>query len=661
MLVAYHHGGLRDVTSHFRDRIERASKSAEVCKALSEASPLVGMHCPLEGTAALPSVFSYEGSPSQKRASLLALRILHSCLIDADWLDTEAHGTPEHIQIRAQAPGQITELCAVFQRNVEEFKDRAPRNEINRWRARIYEEVVENAVQSPGFFSLSVPTGGGKTLASMGFALHHAVAHQKRRIIVAIPYTSIIDQNVKVYEEFLPEGSVLEHHSNVSSFLDETTQGHRKERWRRLAAQNWESPVVVTTNVQFFESLFASRNSSLRKLHNIVNSVIILDEVQSLPAGLLEVTLERLNTLVQAFGCTVVFSTATQPAFSKDSYQDERMAESRIVEILPEVVTPLVTPDAKMASCFKRVRYTLSEHPMDWETLAGKLAQSSSSQLVILNTIGDAHAVLDALRDRLDEKQFMQDCMHLSTRMCPAHRRHVLEEAKRRLHHGKRCLLISTQVVEAGVDLDFPKVWRAMGPLDAIVQAAGRCNREGRLEEGEVVVFEASEGGVPPGTYKVARDYTRRFIKDLSSLEQLHNPALFCSYFQRLYDRVDLDARDLLKKERDLKFETVSRDYKLIEDDSFSVAILWAEYFRLPSEKVKQALGVLGQGGGGVKGALRVMQQVSVNLRRQHLEEYLAQGLCEPLCEALDLYAWKGVYDPLYGLRDKFAGDAFLF
>ncbi len=318
----------------------------------------------------------------------------------------------------------------------------------------------------------------------------HAIHHYLDQVIVAIPYTSIIEQTADVYRGIFGEedGLVLEHHSAVVVDDQENSPVTAQQAWPRLASQNWDAPVVVTTTVQLFESLFANRPGRCRKLHNLARSVIVLDEVQTLPPDLLEPILDVLRQLVAHYGTTVVLSTATQPALDESPY----------LHGLPNVQEIIPTPERYFQK-MQRVHYEVPAASQRWTWLeVAERLRSERQALAIVNTKGDAMALLDALGN--------QAALHLSTLMCGAHRRATLEEVRRRLKEGDPCLLVSTQVVEAGVDLDFPVVLRAVGPLDRIVQAAGRCNREGRLEAGQVIVFNPTEGGVPRGAYRAGYD-----------------------------------------------------------------------------------------------------------------------------------------------------------
>ncbi|WP_419607186.1 CRISPR-associated helicase Cas3', partial [Thiolapillus sp.] len=385
--------------------------------------------------------------------------------------------------------------------------------------ADILRQCRGSAAKDPGFFSLTVPTGGGKTLSGMAFAMDHALIHGKRRIIHVIPYTSIIEQTANIFRKIFDE-AVIEHHSS----LDPDQETARS----RLAVENWDAPVIVTTSVQFFESLFAARTSRCRKLHNLVDSVVVLDEVQLLPPAFLQPILDTLNLLVEHYGVTVVLSTATQPALEtrRDSFGRNQL---RGLDHVHEIIAD---PDV-LYSALERVRVHLPDDlnaGTDWQTIANEVT-GHDSVLVIVNTRRQArelHALLPP------------GTIHLSALMCGEHRSDVIAGIKQKLNNGEPMRVVSTQLVEAGVDLDFPVVYRALAGLDSIAQAAGRCNREGRLASGEVVVFVPPEPA-PPGMMR------RAAAKTVSVLAGNGDDPLarsnFSTFFRLFYDDTDLDEK----------------------------------------------------------------------------------------------------------------------
>lgn len=425
-------------------------------------------------------------------------RMVYSALVDADFLETETF-----INQGKKPRGRYPNIETLFQRlsrKLESFQ--SPTKPINQKRTEILNICLEKAVNPPGLFTLTVPTGGGKTLSSLAFALKHAVSHGLKRIIYVIPYTSIIEQNAAVFKENLGINNVLEHHSNfdwnqsnihnqdVSSFDDETNQALQK---LKLAAENWDIPVVVTTNVQFFESLFANRSSRCRKLHNLAKSVLIFDEAQMLPREYLKPCLFAVAELVRNYGASAVFCTATQPC---------------IKQLLPTGLTlqEITTDPQELYNFYRRVQIHHLGKLSDLE-LSQKI-NDSPQVLCIVNTRKHAKSLFNMISD---EGRF-----HLSTLMCPAHRKQTIEEIREHLKAGQPCRVVSTQIMEAGIDVDFPIGYRALSGLDSIIQAAGRVNREGKAASGNLYVFEPDSEFVKrtPAYIQQGADVARKVLHD---------------------------------------------------------------------------------------------------------------------------------------------------
>lgn len=489
------------------------------------------------------------------------IRMLFSCLVDADFLDTESHFSQKQFSLRGHSI-PVSDLWPAFRRNQIALMWARRGSTINRFRAKAYFEALQAAKNPPGVFRLTVPTGGGKTRASVAFALRHALhnrEHGFKRIIVALPFTSIVDQTASELRKIFRTDCVLEHQSQAD---DDKDSEHDLEAQRRaMACENWDFPIVVTTTIQLFESLFSNRPSRCRKLHNIAKSVLILDEAQTLPTEFLRPTLNAIKLLQEKYGVTVVFCTATQPTFEKSPYLAEWEGAS-IKEIVPSFQT--------LFSELDRVTY---EGPRDFDEieLANDLASNEcASVLAIFNTRRDALRIYERLLSKN-----LEGLYHLSTLLCSHHRRSVLAEIKERLKAGKPVRLISTQVVEAGVDLDFPVVFRALGPLDRIVQAAGRCNREFRLGQkgGRVVIFQLTDGRTPRGSYARGLDIANQLISQPGAVARLSSPEIFEDYFIRLYRDVDLDLEKIDGFRRDLDYPTVAAKYRFIEaTEQFVVA-----------------------------------------------------------------------------------------
>jgi len=622
--IAGHHGGLAN-QQDLKDRIRRKRAETRITEALDIARPLIREHAPSIGPEHLPAFLQDAPSETEaKRRYDFWLRMLHSALVDADCLDTERHFNPERFATRS-VNASLDDLWRRFDADQQALVDDANDTLVNRRRQAVYDAALERASDPPGLFSMTVPTGGGKTRSAMAFGLQHALAHGKRRVVVALPYTSIIEQNADVYRDIFGDGVVLEHHSAVRSEAKPGDESNA-ERWHRLAAQNWDAPVVVTTTVQLLESLFANHNGRLRKLHRLAESVIVLDEVQTLPPRLLEATLDGLRELVTHYGATVLLCTATQPALTARPDAPDVPGLDDVTEIVPD--------PKNLYRDLKRVTYDVQvDAPWTWDAVAEALLAERQA-MAVLNTIDDAAAVLDALPD--DDPSVL----HLSTRLCGAHRRVVLKEVRRRLNAGAPIRLVATQVVEAGVDISFPRVLRALGPLDSIIQAAGRCNREGERDTGHVTVFEPADGGTPPGAYRTGRDITRQLFQHTPDLD-LHDPQWPRRYFERLYASRNLDAGEVQALRAEFQFATVAERYRLIADDTTPVVVKYTDAWSVLDDVVTKA-----EHAGFVhRDDWRRLQPFTVSLYEHALEEAVRHGNARELVPDLGLWRWDGGYD----------------
>ena len=455
-------------------------------------------------------------------------RMLFSCLVDADFKDTEAfYNRIEGITADREWPQLQAILPGLIERADAELASKAAlggETPVNRLRQRVLAHVRSKAAEARGLFTLTVPTGGGKTLTSLAFALDHARAHGMRRIIYAIPFTSVIDQTAEIFRALFGDDVVLEHHSAIDEEKVKTRSSREKVR---LAMEDWAAPIVVTTTVQLFESLFSARPSRCRKLHNIAGSVIVLDEAQTLPRHLLIPILRAIEELAANYGCTVILCTATQPALGvREGFPG-----------LPLDGRELAPDPAGLARELRRTRLEFAG-PMDNAALVDALREHQQA-LVIVNS--RAHA-LDLYREAVAAG--LDGVLHLTTRQYAVHRRQILEDVRRRLKDGRACRLIATSLIEAGVDVDFPRVFRAEAGLDQIAQAAGRCNREGRRdpETSVVTVFEPVGYTVPREIKGLIGDFAR--IKDKHA--DLFVPAAIQDYFEEVFWRVGdgLDRRE---------------------------------------------------------------------------------------------------------------------
>lgn len=603
LAILGHHSGLHDLSSAL-DRIA----NAELKPAL-EAGPLadrlfgeasaLGMVLPALCTEFIP----------RKRQRLqpefrheLAIRMLFSCLADADYLDTE-----EFMRGRARTPNVLAakELFERLHQHVKTLSGGAAPSDVNRVRLEVFQACVDGAEGEQGFYSLTAPTGSGKTLAMMAFALRHAHLRKMRRVVVVLPFLSIIEQNAAIYRDLLGADVVVEHHSAVergpqsaqsgassesAEAAGETDdQGRGADRARlsaRLATENWDAPVIVTTAVQFLESLFARRPGQCRKLHNIARSVVLFDEVQSLPLNLLEPILCMLRDLKNEYGCSFLFSSATQPRFGRDVQGlASGFTAGECLELAPE-------PE-RVFNVLRRTQFNLAfrdEGAWSWNTLIENIIREPRV-LVVVNFRKQAQELYNKL-----SAQKVPGVYHLSSTMCAAHRRAVLgtkgDPDDGTIYHAllrndSPCRLISTQVIEAGVDISFPVVFRHIAPFDAVLQAAGRCNREGEIPPchdgrpgGRVVVFNiAGEADAPRGLYSHATAETRsRLVNWTKHPDTLAtDPAAFGAYHDSLIQWHDTDQQEIQDLRRHLRFEAVANAFKVIDQAGTGVVTPYDE------------------------------------------------------------------------------------
>jgi CRISPR/Cas system-associated endonuclease/helicase Cas3 len=524
---------------------------------------------------------------------MLEARLAFSALVDADYLDTEAHfqGDTSGKHYRASGPALQPEkaLLAVL-RHLETLAAGTEASEkLRQVRRGLLEDVLHAAESQPGLFSFTAPTGSGKTLAMLAFALKHAALHGLRRVVLAVPYLSILEQTAKVYRQVLEPifgpGYVLEHHSLAGlGFKDD--ENLEQERLRRLHSENWDAPVVLTTNVQLLESLFANRPAACRKLHRLAHAAVLFDEAQALPLKLALPTLATLSQLADRAHTSVVFATATQPAY--EVLADE-VKKAGGLDWRP---TEAVASAKKLFARIKRVEPAWALRQGAWELpQLGEELRGQPQALCILNLKRQALELTRLLEG-------LPGLLHLSTNLCPAHRRAVLEEVRRRLVTGEPCRLVATQCVEAGVDLDFPLVYRALGPLEAIAQAAGRCNREGRQEKGRLWVFEVEgdKGSYPDDAYAQAAAVTRSLLVEKDFGLDLDDPDSFRAYYQRLFNLSQPQALnpDLKQAMKAGDFVEVARQYRLIKNDVINVVVPYggsnADYDALLNEEAEPGI-----------------------------------------------------------------------
>ncbi len=625
-LIAGHHAGLYDWFGGLDARLDSTDSRNELDQALAENPPIEILN---HGTFT-PDM---RAIPGGKDGFALWVRMLFSCLVDADFLDTEAYMDAGKSAQRGAWPNVQT-LLAQFDVFMESKTATADPTSVNQLRADILRQCRDKASDAPGLFSLTVPTGGGKTLSSMAFALQHAKRHNKRRIIYVIPYTSIIEQTADIFRGLFGD-AVIEHHSNAETDPD------KENSKSRLACENWDAPIVVTTNVQFFESLFAAKTSRCRKLHNIVDSVVVLDEAQLLPAEFLQPILDVLNLLTQHYGVSVVLSTATQPALATRKYFDAKN-NMRGLENVREIMDD---PDALYAQ-LERVKVRLPADwntPTSWDTLADEIKQHDSA-LTIVNRRNDARELWGLMPE---------GTLHLSALMCGEHRSQLIQQIKARLKSGIPTRVVSTQLVEAGVDVDFPVVYRALAGLDSIAQAAGRCNREGKLEKGEVVVFVPPKPA-PPGMLRKGEDACRSVLH--AHPGQPLERGLFGKYFEKLYQACNLDAQgigELLKVDGTtlaVNFRTAAEKFKLIQDEDSAPVIVRYRGVDGNDDKVDKLLSTLKKDG-PKRWLMRQLQRYTVTIHNREAMKLLSQGDVAEAIPGLYVQVSDWLYHPDLGLN----------
>lgn len=568
---------------------------------------------------------TFEGTASKVFSTFVLEHFLYSTLVDSDYLDTERFMTPEAAEAReARDLASMEELLAKLEAHMSELMGSAKETPVNRVRRLVYEECLGASVRPCGLYTMTVPTGGGKTLSSMAFGLWHAVEHGLDRVIVAIPFTSIVEQTAATLKTIFGSENVLEHHSNY----DFSDLGDEEKAKQRLAVQNWDAPIVVTTNVQLFESLFSNKPGKSRKVHNMAKSVIILDEAQTLPDSLLKPSLAMLEELVAGYESSVVLCTATQPALEGLwSFGAEPREIVRRRDLFDEAFGGRVAYESLGAI----EEADLAERIVDCHEV-----------LCVVGTRALACAIYGDMVTRAAERGELSDVkhaydegfFHLSAFMIPAHRSAMLERIRKRLDSKQRCVVVSTQLVEAGVDVDFPEVYRELAGLDSIVQAAGRCNREGRLIDGGMVhVFECAVDGERQKTgawlekmKSIARDVIRENDGKVDE-------SLIPAFFATRYGTEDLDAKrifqNLTSKDlivagfKTMPFEQCALDYRIIEDDSVPVFVPWGEEGRMLLKELLASDNPAGM-------AMR-LQRFSVSVPVWKIDEYKKTGAVEEL------------------------------
>ncbi|MDR2357722.1 MAG: CRISPR-associated helicase Cas3', partial [Oscillospiraceae bacterium] len=550
-------------------------------------------------------------------------RFLFSALVDADFLDTEAFFRGGASLPRG-GTASIADLRERMLRYVEPFLNPADKvSVLDSRRTELLRDCLGTAESESGLFTLTAPTGSGKTIASLSFALSHAAKNGLRRVIYVVPYNTVIEQNAGVFEKALGAENVLQHHSNIN--YDSNENDDDESNRKRLSAENWDYPLIVTSTVQFFESLFASKPSKCRKLHNIAGSVVVFDEAQMIPYPYLIPCVNAIIELVSRYGCTAVLATATQSSLGKF-----------FSPLTPKEITG---DPAELYNFLRRTEIRCIEKPLTDKELAEHLDEHEQV-LCVVNTRRQAQRLFSMLRQ--DGSAF-----HLSTAMYPEHRSRVLKKIRKRLELKLPCRVVSTSIVEAGVDIDFPRVYRELAGLDSIVQAAGRCNREGdpTLGRAIVCVFKSAEHAAPRDQ-KTAID---TFESIAPRFDDVSSPDAIKAYFDQLFYRggdEHLDEKKIMEMLKDgtksfsIPFRKIAGEFKIIENDTRSVFVLLDR----ESEELEKRL----RGGERTRQIFRELGKYSVSLHRNEISNMLNIGAIEQLDEEVLLLAGK-YYNKDYG------------
>lgn len=625
--IAGHHSGLTDGTSSGGSCLEaRLRKEIKDCARHAPASLLAAP------PPSLPPSLLARGIPETENAARLAtfLRFVFSALVDADRLDTEAFCSPEKAESRNRPAPSLTELETRLHAYLGTLDTSRATTAVNAERTAVREACLRAAALTPGFFSLTVPTGGGKTLSSLAFALRHAIRHGLRRVVYAIPFTSIVEQNAQVFRDALGDDAILEHHCNFEPPPERDTPA------RQLAVENWDAPLIVSTNVQLFESLFASRPSRCRKLHNLARSVIILDEAQSIPVEFLAPCLFILRELVRTYGCTVLLCTATQPAIHRRPD----------FPIGIDGVRPIIADEAALFRSLARVRHERRGKLTPAE-LSAEIARERQV-LAIVRTRREAAELFQLLPD--DGTRF-----HLSGQMCAVHRTLVLDTIRARLRAGEPCRLVSTNLIEAGVDVDFPAVFRALAGLDAIAQAAGRCNRGGLLNAcgqlGRLVIYGTPDE-CPVGSLRLAAQDTAEVLGLPEGADPLSLAAVEKFFLQHFWSRRDRwDDKDVLGcfpcigNGLSFQFATAAERFALIDDTYRPVVVGY-------DERSKKIIDELFRGAPATRDTFRALQRYTVTIPERIWARHLGGNLQLVADDRLAVLVHPdGLYDRDLGLR----------
>lgn len=615
--ILSHHSGLHD-----SDEIDKFLDEELKCAPNGELPPEVDVN--VEKVKLNKPTFAVRPNDFHHLA-----RMLYSCLVDADYLDTESFMDSESAALR-KCKSSLGSLLPLLETRLAELKTNAPSSDVNEIREKVQQQCLLKSEMPIGFYSLTVPTGGGKTLSSLLWAMKHAIHNGQQRVIIAIPYTSIIMQTALVLKGIFGEENVLEHHSNVDpeKIKDETLRERMK-----LATENWDYPIIVTTDVQLFESMFSNKPSACRKLHNIVDSVVILDEVQTLPMDYLQPIVDSLNTYNRLFKVSVLLTTASQPILSGMIEGCNPSAGFKGIDHITEIIPT----DLQLHDKLRRVQLDIDNDGKTYDEIAEMICRYSRV-LCIVNTRRDAKE----LYERLPQEGIT---LHLSKMMCPAHISETIEKIKTALKDDSNIIIrvVSTQLIEAGVDIDFPVVFRQEAGLDSVLQAAGRCNREGKRELSTTYVFSlAKEHNLPRGDMQAANNARL----NLDSSSDWFAPQTMTEYFKQLYCRRDSfdkkSIKQLLYNPKEVYFAIAATEFQLIEDTSFSVVVCWKNSMELVRQLLEN---------GPSYTIMKKLAKYTVNINNTDFEKLLSMGVVTEKKEGLLVVEYQQQYDSNIGLR----------
>jgi len=612
--IAGHHGGLQDSQLWKMNMLDSDDDACGEMTNIFNKDTGITLESFTKNDGMLKSI-----SPLERE---LFTRYIFSAITDADWLDTEKYCSPERKISRVKNSFDVD----VYSDRIEKYINQFGNSKINTLRDETRKTVISKSELPTGFYSLNLPTGLGKTITSFQWALLHAKANNLKRIIIVLPFLNIIDQTAKLLKYILGDENVLEHHSGYN-FENEYRENNEEYNALKLASENWDHPVIVTTTVQFFESLFSNKPSKCRKIHNIADSVVIFDEVQTLERSMVLPSLEMLKNIKKIMNTSFLFCTATLPAFyRRDNFNGI------------ENIVPLADNIEMLFNVTKRVKYELINNLSDTgiNEILEHVSCNDQSLLVVFNT----KKVVKEFFDLIKGSDNWDKVYYLTTNLCPHHRKLIIANIRADLKSDIKIIVISTQLIEAGVDFDFPVVYRAIAPLESIIQSAGRCNREGKLEYGKVYIFQLDESKYPSTLYKTESIHAKNFITQ--DIERLYDHSSYTKYYEQIMS-LYITPKKITEERIKNNFETVKDMYRLIEDHTYSIFVMNYndESINICNEIENEEFLSMG--------IHQKLQQYSINVYPDFLKE--SGNLCKSLPNGVMVYT--GKYDEDIGIDDK--------